>query len=306
MIGIVVVVYKSYERIVTYVRQELTKISAPHRTVIVDVGSPREVSERIAQALGVSVWQEGMAAEGELFVLHSDENLGYARGNNLGADFLMRLFPDIDKLLFSNDDIELISPNVVEVLAAHMDDDASIGCIGPKVVDLQNRPRMPNYHGPSLCSRTIQNITEPILGAGYFNRKQEEIVETGKVQCLEGCFILVRKEAFQKVEGFDKRTFLYWEEAILCKRLQRIGLDTYCNASVTVKHFVGNSVKKHSPVLLLLQCELFGQRLYFKEYAKVSCVSYAMLWLSGEVRLLLVRLAMMKRRLLRKDRTGER
>lgn len=300
MIGIVVVVYKSYERIVTYVHQELTKISAPHRTVIVDVGSPREVSERIAQALGVSVWQEGMAADGELFVLHSNENLGYARGNNLGADFLMRLFPDIDKLLFSNDDIELISPNVVEVLAAHMDDDASIGCIGPKVVDLQNRPRIPN------CSRTIQNIIEPILGAGYFDKKQEEIVETGKVQCLEGCFILVRKEAFQKVEGFDKRTFLYWEEAILCKRLQRIGQDTYCNASVTVKHFVGNSVKKQLHVLLLLQCELFGQRLYFKEYAKVSCVSYAMLWLSGEVRLLLVRLAMTKRWLLRKDRTGER
>ena len=300
MIGIVVVVYKSYERIVTYVRQELTKISLPHRTVIVDVGSPRESSERIAQALGVSVWQEGMAADGELFVLHSDENLGYARGNNLGADFLMRLFPDIDKLLFSNDDIELISPNVVEVLAAHMDADASIGCIGPKVVDLQNRPRIPN------CSRTIQNIIEPILGAGYFDKKQEEIVETGKVQCLEGCFILVRKEAFQKVEGFDKRTFLYWEEAILCKRLQRIGQNTYCNASVTVKHFVGNSVKKQLHVLLLLQCELFGQRLYFKEYAKVSCVSYAMLWLSGEVRLLLVRLAMTKRWLLRKDRTGER
>ena len=136
MIGIVVVVYKSYERIVTYVHQELTKISAPHRTVIVDVGSPRESSERIAQALGVSVWQEGMAADGELFVLHSNENLGYARGNNLGADFLMRLFPDIDKLLFSNDDIELISPNVVEVLAAHMDDDASIGCIGPKVIEI--------------------------------------------------------------------------------------------------------------------------------------------------------------------------
>ena len=56
MIGIVVVVYKSYERIVTYVHQELTKISLPHRTVIVDVGSPREAAGRIAQALGVSVW----------------------------------------------------------------------------------------------------------------------------------------------------------------------------------------------------------------------------------------------------------
>ncbi len=155
MIGIVAVVYKSYERIVTYVRQELAKVTAPHRTVIVDVGSPRESSERIAQALGVSVWEEGMTAKGELFVLHADENLGYARGNNLGVEFLMRLFPDIDKLLFSNDDIELISPNVVEVLAARMDADPSIGCIGPKVIDLQGNLQGPGYAPPSLRHKVL-------------------------------------------------------------------------------------------------------------------------------------------------------
>ena len=302
MIGIVVVVYKSYERIVTYVRQELTKISAPHRTVIVDVGSPREASERIAQALGVSVWQEGMAADGELFVLHSDENLGYARGNNLGADFLMRLFPDIDKLLFSNDDIELISPNVVEVLAAHMDDDASIGCIGPKVIDLKGNLQGPGYAPPSLRHKVVQNLGEPLLGAAPFRLDVERERKSEPVNIVGGCFHLVRADAFRRLGGFDPRTFLYWEEEILSARLRSLELCVYFEADVAVRHFVGNTTSASAPNLLLLTCELTGQRLYFREYAKVSKAAYALLWLSGEVRLFLVHLAMLKRWILRKNR----
>lgn len=302
MIGIVVVVYKSYERIVTYVSQELAKVTAPHRTVIVDVGSPRESSERIAQALGVSVWEEGMTAKGELFVLHADENLGYARGNNLGVEFLMRLFPDIDKLLFSNDDIELISPNVVEVLADRMDADDSIGCVGPKVVDLHGHTRFPTYAPPSPLQKAIQNIAEPILGARRPHFQHETEMQSGKVNHMEGCFMMIKANLFQKIGGFDKRTFLYWEEAILAKAIQNNGMCSFCVSEVTVKHFVGNSVKQNSPILLLLNCELFGQRLYFGQYAKVGCLAYGLLWLSGEVRLLLVHLALLKRWILGKDR----
>ena len=297
MIGIVAVVYKSYERIVTYVRQELAKVTAPHRTVIVDVGSPRESSERIAQALGVSVWEEGMAPEGELFVLHADENLGYARGNNLGVEFLMRLFPDIDKLLFSNDDIELISPNVVEVLAARMDADPSIGCIGPKVIDLQGNLQGPGYAPPSLRHKVLQNLGEPLLGAARFRQDVGRERKSEPVNIVGGCFHLVRVDAFSRCGGFDPRTFLYWEEEILSARLRKLGLCVYFEASVAIRHFVGNTTSTSAPNLLLLQCELFGQRLYFKEYAQVSRMSYALLWLSGEIRLLLVRLAMLKRSL---------
>lgn len=300
MIGIVVVVYRSYERVVTYVREELAKVTLPHRTVIVDVGSRRESAERIAQALNVTVWSDGDSSGGELFVYHCEENLGYARGNNLGAQFLLRQFPEIDKLLFSNDDIELLSPDAVEVLSAKMDADERIGCIGPKVIDLQDALQGPEYLPPSWWYKVVRNIGEPLLGAKRFVRDAGRERRSEVVCAVSGCFHLVRVTAFRQIGGFDESTFLYWEEEILNARLRAIGLVVFYEASVCIRYFVGNTTSKSAPNLLLLQCELFGQRHYFRHYARVRPWSYALLWLSGQIRLFCVYLAVVKRKILRK------
>ena len=143
----------------------------------------------------------------------------------------------------------------------------------------------------------LQNLGEPLLGAARFRQDVGRERKSEPVNIVGGCFHLVRVDAFSRCGGFDPRTFLYWEEEILSARLRKLGLCVYFEASVAIRHFVGNTTSTSAPNLLLLQCELFGQRLYFKEYAQVSRMSYALLWLSGEIRLLLVRLAMLKRSL---------
>ena len=55
MVGIVVLIYKSHEQVLAYVRNELPKIGVPHRTLIVDTGSERAHAERLAAELGVAV-----------------------------------------------------------------------------------------------------------------------------------------------------------------------------------------------------------------------------------------------------------
>ena len=76
----------------------------------------------------------------------------------------------------------------------------------------------------------------------------------------------------------------------------------YYDASVTIRHFVGNTTSKKAPNLLLLDCELFGQRLYFSEYAKSSAVMMGLLRLSQWIRVGLVKLAILKRKLRGADR----
>ena len=113
---------------------------------------------------------------------------------------------------------------------------------------------------------------------------------------------MVRTADFQAVEGFDSETFLYWEEELLSERMRKIGRRAYYDASVSIRHFVGNTTSKKAPNLLLLNCELFGQRLFFGKYEKSSALMMGLLRLSQWIRVGLVKLAILKRKLRGADR----
>lgn len=47
--------------------------------------------------------------------------------------------------------------------------------------------------------------------------------EPFQAPCLSGCCLLLRRSAFEGVQGFDSRFFLYMEDVDLCRRLNRYG-----------------------------------------------------------------------------------
>ena len=55
------------------------------------------------------------------------DNVGYAKGNNAGARFLLKNFQDTDFLLFSNDDIILEDQNVLITLCETLTSYPDIG-----------------------------------------------------------------------------------------------------------------------------------------------------------------------------------
>ncbi|HOG51250.1 MAG TPA: hypothetical protein PKY10_11740, partial [Lentisphaeria bacterium] len=110
MLGIVVVAYKSFDDTVAFVRQELPKITLPHKTVVVDLGSDAAFVTKQAEACQAELVEPADAAcdrNADLFMIHVEENLGFAKGNNLGVQFLMQNFPAVQWLLISNNDIGL-------------------------------------------------------------------------------------------------------------------------------------------------------------------------------------------------------
>ena len=128
MLGIVIVNYRSDGLTTRFVREEVSSISIPHVTVIVDNGASAESSARLEAETGVKVTP--------------CENLGFARGNNVGIDYLTKHY-DIDYLLFTNNDIHFQSPDVVEAMVAKLEADPSIGIIGPEIVGLDGRRQSP-------------------------------------------------------------------------------------------------------------------------------------------------------------------
>jgi GT2 family glycosyltransferase len=61
-------------------------------------------------------------------------------------------------------------------------------------------------------------------------------VDSAPVDWVMGAAMLIRRSAFDRVDGFDERYFLYWEDADLCRRLRQIGLSTRYVPRAIVRH----------------------------------------------------------------------
>ena len=99
MLGVVIVNYRSNALTSRFVREELPNIGIPHVVVIVDNGGTEESSKCLAEETGVPVIP--------------CENLGFARGNNVGMAYLSERY-EIDYYLFTNNDIHFRSPDLVD------------------------------------------------------------------------------------------------------------------------------------------------------------------------------------------------
>ena len=242
VLGIVVVDYKSTGRTIRYVREELYKIKTPHRVVVVNNGgtpmSDAELAEGTGGQLLYSV-QDQPDLKREVFILESQENLGYAKGNNLGVDFLRKHFA-VKYYLFSNNDLELPYGDICELLIAKMECDTKIGCIGPKIVSRKGR-----YQSPQRFLTVWQRVIWSKLFYPFllpFGQLWSEVIQDapeGYYYRLAGCFLLIRAEAFEVVGGFDTGTFLYAEEQILAERMKRHGYCMYYTTEARVIHHHG-------------------------------------------------------------------
>lgn len=265
MIGIVIVSYKSDDRTVSFIREELCKVEAPHRIVVVNNGASQEEADSLAARLpGVKVI--------------ASENGGYAKGNNLGACWLREnVHPD--RILFANDDIRLVSGRVVETLAETIGSNPGIGAVGPEVVGLDGLRQSPEpYLG--LWKRYVWMYSStPFLSRErkrrVFALDYPEKAQEGFHYKLSGSFLMVDAEAFFSVGMFDENTFLYAEENILSERLDAIGKGCWFCPSVRVVHEHGSTVKEHfrnkeSALMQFRSMAYYYMR--YKGYSRLSVV----------------------------------
>lgn len=83
-------------------------------------------------------------------------------------------------------------------------------------------PRIVNTDGGQEDS-VRNNLTPLSLLKRRFSCFQHEKIDTGQFRWLAGMFYLISDEAFEDVNGFDERFFLYCEDYDLCARMSLAG-----------------------------------------------------------------------------------
>jgi len=148
-------------------------------------------------------------------LIRSARNLGFARANNAAASEATG-----DAMLLLNSDT-VVTPGMVEALLAVLADDKGVGLAAPA-----------NVSCDGTHQRSVEHLITPATEFSRRARKraasevESALAAGGDISSLGYCCgaaMMVRREAFEAVGGFDERFFFYFEDADLCKRIAESG-----------------------------------------------------------------------------------
>jgi GT2 family glycosyltransferase len=166
-------------------------------------------------------------------IIQSDSNLGYAGGCNLGAKFARGSY-----LIFVNNDMQFSGNWLEEMMRTALLDEYS-GVITCKVMTSPEEKKI--QHVGSTC-----DMFGYPLGYGYgeIDRGQYDMQKT--VFFAMGDVIMIKRNLFLKIGGFDPKFFLYSEDVDLGWRTWLCGYKVLVNPSAVAYHKGRGSAKDKS------------------------------------------------------------
>lgn len=168
-----------------------------------------------------------------IIYIRNSQNLGFAKANNVGAKQATGEY-----LLFLNSDMELIDAtliDMVEYLESHLE----VGIVGPQFLD------------PNLAIQG--SITPPQTPLNAFKEYWLNIKNSynkyylnniASVKAISGGAIIIKKELFNKISGWDERYFFYYEDLELCRQVTKQNKDIIYFPECQVIHRHGASGTK--------------------------------------------------------------
>jgi GT2 family glycosyltransferase len=219
-------------RCLTSIQVELERSRITSRIVVVDNashdGSPEMVRERFPQVELVA----------------SDENLGFAKGNNVG----LRLVPDCEFALLLNPDTE-VQPGAITTLLAAARTRSDVALATSRLFYGDGAFQHSAFHFPGLSQLYIDLF--PVPGRlhesrlnGRYPRVAYESGQPFEIDHPLGAVMLIRGSAMRQVGLFDENFTLYCEEIDWAARFKEAGWQNLCVPSARITHHEGRSTSQ--------------------------------------------------------------
>lgn len=167
-------------------------------------------------------------------ILHKNEkNLGFARGINQGIKSLNSSYQNI---LLINNDMLLLGPTITKSLDYMNTLDADV--LTCSLISKNGRRQQNISNFPSPIGYWMQNIS------GIWNVRRRVInnfFNFARVGYINGAFMMIRLDLFQKLDGFCEEYFMYGEDLEFNMRLNKAGAKLYVLPKLKVLHLDGAS-----------------------------------------------------------------
>ncbi|HNW51212.1 MAG TPA: glycosyltransferase [Prolixibacteraceae bacterium] len=200
----------------------------------------------------------------------NEKNVGFAKANNQA----MRLATG-DYILLLNPDT-VVEEDTFEKVIAFMNAHPEAGGLGVKMIDGKGKFLPESKRGlptPWVAFYKIFGLSRLFPRSKVFGRYHLTYLdknETHEIDVLAGAFMLMRKEALDKVGLLDEDFFMYGEDIDLSYRITLGGYKNYYYPGTTIIHYKGESTKKGSLNYVRMFYNamiIFANKHFSKQYA---------------------------------------
>ena len=195
-------------------------------------------------------------------VIRSEQNLGFAGGNNLGIKAAQGKY-----LFFINNDV-ILKPQTSDIrhLISRLETDDKIGAVCPKIRFAWGDNPI-QFAGYTPLSRyTMRNRS---IGFGETDKGQYDTAHS--TPYAHGAAMMVKREAIEKVGLMPECYFLYYEELDWSMMFMRAGYSIWYEPACTIYHKESQTTGQNSPLktyyltrnrLLFVKRNIQGLRRY--------------------------------------------
>ncbi len=196
----------------------------------------------------------------EITLIKNKENVGFSKANNQAVKVAKGEY-----VCILNPDIAVAEDTFVKALfyAESID---NLGALGIYLMDGTG----------SFLPESKRNLPTPkasllkLFGIGssyYANHVAQE--GNGEVDILVGAFMLLKREVYNEVNGFDEDYFMYGEDIDFSYKITKAGYKNHYLGSISILHYKGESTQKDAEYLN----RFYGaMEIFYKKHFKTNFI----------------------------------
>ncbi|WP_018682363.1 glycosyltransferase family 2 protein [Actinokineospora enzanensis] len=237
-LAVVTVTYSPGETLERFIETLAEATTRDVRVILADNGSVDGAPEAAA------------AAHEHVELVRTGGNLGYGAGANRGV---AGLGPEFGWVVVANPDLEWGAGSLDELLAA-AERWPRGGSFGPLITERDGTVYPSAREVPSLGKGIGHGVLGKVWPSNPWTRAYKQSAADIRERAagwLSGSCLLLRRAAFDSVDGFDSRYFMYFEDVDLGERLGDAGWQNVYVPSARVMHIQGVSTAKVSSKMLV-------------------------------------------------------
>ncbi|ESU26307.1 glycosyl transferase, group 2 family protein [Flavobacterium limnosediminis JC2902] len=217
-------------------------------------------------------------------LIENKANLGFPKGNNIGVaeatgEYICILNPDT-----------VVAEDTFEKVLAFAKSETDLGIVGCKLVDGTGNFLPECKRGvptPWVSITKIFGLYKIFPQSGLFNEYYAQHLsenQTGKVDILVGAFMVMKRDLYLEVGGFDENCFMYSDDIDLSYMVLKSGKSNYYFHDTSVIHYKGEStvrdgtyMKRFQEAMRFFYKKHFGGSFVFDVFMRIGAFLFALL-----------------------------
>lgn len=198
-------------------------------------------------------------------LIENNENSGFPKGNNIGVskaqgEYICILNPDT-----------VVAEDTFTKVLAFVKKQKDLGIVGVKLIDgtgnflPESKRGIPTPFVAFTKITGLYKIFPKTFGKYYAQHLSEN--ETGKVDILVGAFMLMKRDLYNEIGGFDENCFMYSDDIDLSYMALKKGKSNYYFHETSVIHYKGESTIKDGTYMKRFQ---EAMNFFYKKHFRVS------------------------------------